>query len=154
MPFNIPSDGQISRDDGGIVADPAGWDGQATSVLAMLAAVSECTAPDAFQWSTCDFVSDRNSLRHLLRWAGQWGKLDDFRIDLSLVGAKTVVLTRWNRHVSEWAPSTSGYGTSFKIHQTMAAPGCEVTAKGSHDRIVNYVSARIDRCMDWKLILS
>jgi hypothetical protein len=140
MPFTIQSDGQLSRNDGSTMDDPAAWDGQATSILAMLAAVHECTPSDTFQWSSSDFVSDRNSLRHLLRWAGQWSKLDDFRIDLSLVGTKTVVLTRWNRHSSEWAPSTSGYGSSFKSNQTTAAPGCEVTAKGSHDRIVNYVS--------------
>jgi hypothetical protein len=107
----------------------------------MSAAVKECTADNSqpFEWASVDFVSDRNSLRNLLRWVGKWRKLEDFRIDMHLVGEKTVVFTRWRTH-SQRGPSPQNYGFSFEHHNTLPAPGYEVKRKAAHDRIVSYVS--------------
>jgi hypothetical protein len=140
MPFVLQSDDKLCRDDAGVVfSDHDAGNQQARSILTMLAAVNECTPPDAFQWGASDIISDRNSLRHLLRWAGNWPNLKDFRIDLSLAGTKSVVFSRWKRDVREWAASWS-YGFSYEEAQTKPAPGCEMSRKAGHDRVVSYVS--------------
>ncbi|TFY62059.1 hypothetical protein EVJ58_g4109 [Rhodofomes roseus] len=57
-------------------------------------------------WPGIDFITDRNALRKLLKWAsGSSGK--EFRIDLELVGERT-----------------PGYGHRFELESTRAAPGC------------------------------
>jgi hypothetical protein len=140
MPITLQSDYELCLPDGGVVFDDHGaGTEQARAILAMLAAVNECTPAADFQWASSDLISDRNSLRNLLRWVGGWQKLADFRIDLSLVGDKSVVLTRWKQDTQERSSGRS-YGFSYEDNQTVAAPGCELSRKAGHDRIVSYVS--------------
>jgi hypothetical protein len=140
MPFTLRSDKELCPD--GIVFDDHGaGTGQPTSILAMLAAVHECTVNDVqpFDWSSSDIISDRNSLRNLLRWVDDWEKLEDFRIDLHLAGNNSVVFTRWRRDTRQ-EPWEHSYGFSYEDDQTESPPGCEVSQRASHDRIVSYVS--------------
>jgi hypothetical protein len=143
VPFTLISDEDLCRSEAGVVFDDAGaGTEQATAILAMLAAVTECTPPGDFQWGPSDFICDRNSLRNLLRWVGNWEKLEDFRIDISLAGTKSVVLTRWKQATPEWSKKNS-FGFSYEYFKTFAAPGCELGRKACHDRIVSYVSYHI-----------
>lgn len=49
----------------------------------------------AIDWSTVDFVTDRNSLRKLLRWISGTGKsAGNFRIDTQLAGRRTILFNR------------------------------------------------------------
>jgi len=104
-------------------------------------------------WPGVDFVTDRNALRKLLRWAsGSTGR--DFRIDLELVGERTIFLNRWEEKnrvcVDRCHPS---YGFSFEHASTRPALGCEGTT--GHHRISSYsfgglnmvVSYEVDACI-------
>ncbi|KAF9046288.1 hypothetical protein BJ165DRAFT_1470353 [Panaeolus papilionaceus] len=90
-----------------------------------------------FDWSSVNFITSRNALRNLTRWArGQ--SQDDFRIDLDLVGEKTVLLNRWS------VPNTDGqfwgntFGTNFEKESTVAGENCENAARNI--RVISYVS--------------
>lgn len=94
---------------------------------------------DAFDWSSVDFVTDRNGLRKLLRWinAPHGDPPRDFRIDMQLAGSKTVLLNRWEQITKEQPGSRRSYGFNFEEAMTVPAPGCE---RGTgHHRIVTYV---------------
>jgi hypothetical protein len=114
---------------------------QAESLLAMLTAVELCT-PD-FNWNPSDIVSDRNSLRNLLRWvtwdsSARW-RPRNFRIDMHLAGEKTLVLTRWKRDIVQ-RPAEHSYGFSYERSETVPVPGCALSRAAGHDRIMAYVS--------------
>lgn len=94
-----------------------------------------------FDWSDVDFVTDRNGLRKLMRWANGTGtaQSNDFRIDTQLGGSKTVLLTRWEKVTREKGGGTGhSYGYNFEREATSAAVGCDA-GKGYH-RVVKYVS--------------
>jgi len=87
-----------------------------------------------YQWPKLDILTDRNGLRKLLRWAT--GKTDrDFRIDLELVGERTVVLSRWEEHNKQMPYANSGYGRNFEVVYS-TSPG-KKRALGHH-RIIEY----------------
>lgn len=97
-----------------------------------------------FDWSSVDFVTDRNGLRKLLRWVGssESSKSLHFRIDTQLAGDKTVLLNYWE----EWDRESSGgwqanYGHNFETKVTDTAAGCE--GSSGHHRIVTYVSCKL-----------
>jgi hypothetical protein len=92
-----------------------------------------------FDWSTIDFVTDRNGLRKLLRWIGT-PHPKEFRIDTQLAGKRTVLLNRWEKRTRESLEGRkySTYGFSFEKASTKPAPNCEEST-GYH-RIVKYVS--------------
>jgi len=102
-------------------------------------------------WADVDVVSDRNSLRKLVRWAGG-NAARDFRIDLELAGASTMFLVRWEKRDRE-APSGYSYGHRFEEETTNAAAGCADTV--GHHRIVKYdyfglkmvVRFEVDACL-------
>jgi hypothetical protein len=146
LPFSIPSDKTLFGDDA-IFEDHGAGMGQSMSILAMLAAIKECSSDDnrGFEWSSADIISDRNSLRKLLRWVGRWNHLEDFRIDMHLVGNKSVVFTRWWQDI-EMGLSPGSYGLSFEHHGTHPAPGCEVYEKAAHNRVITYVSKYAHIC--------
>ena len=88
-------------------------------------------------WPTVDVITDRNGLRKLLRWLNPSpGKeVRDFRIEIQLVGTKTLVLGRWEGRTRE--PSTGRtYGFGFEDATTRAAPGCP---RSGHHRAITYV---------------
>jgi hypothetical protein len=143
MPFTVISDEELSARAGNLqFYDHGASTEDEAAILAMLAAVTECTSPDDFQWRTSDIISDRNTLRNLLRWVGSWEKLGTFRIDMSLTGERSIVLPRWRQAVPEWSKRYS-YGSSYEDSQTLHAPGCELSRKSCHDRIMSYVSGKV-----------
>lgn len=140
MPFTLRLDTEVFADRAVFVDSGAGTD-QATSLLAMLAAVDECTASAApFDWNMADVITDRNSLRNLLRWVNQspTRKVDEFRIDMHLAGERSLVLTRWKRDTHVQALPGS-FGFSYEENQTTPAPGCEDSRDAGHVRIISYV---------------
>lgn len=96
---------------------------------------------DAFDWSSVDFVTDRNGLRKLLRWiiAGPADPPGDFRIDMQLAGSKTVLMNRWEHLTKEQSGTRRSYGHNFEELMTVPSPGCE---KGTgHHRIIAYAKS-------------
>jgi len=96
---------------------------------------------DKFDWSSVDFVTDRNGLRKLLRWINAIPQADDpprdFRIDIQLAGSKTVLMNRWEQITKEQPGTRRSYGFNFEEATTVPASGCE---RGTgHHRIVTYV---------------
>lgn len=95
---------------------------------------------DRFDWSSVDFVTDRNGLRKLLKWidAAPGDPPRDFRIDLQLAGSKTVLMNRWEQITKEQPQTRRSYGFNFEESTTVPSPGCE---RGTgHHRIITYVS--------------
>ena len=93
----------------------------------------EGTSP--FPWNSVDFVTDRNGLRKLLRWI-IGGEVREFRIDVELVGTKTILFSRWEKRTQEQSSGRT-YGFKFEKASTNHALGCE---EGSgHHRINSYV---------------
>lgn len=90
-----------------------------------------------FDWSSVDFVTDRNGLRKLMRWIGQ-KDVKDFRIDMQLAGEKTVLFNRWEKRTREQFNGRS-FGFNFEKESTTPAPGCKSST--GHHRIVTYVSS-------------
>lgn len=106
-----------------------------------MVAVEDVQDNNPFDWSSVDFITDRNSLRKLLKWVG--GTSDkEFRIDTQLAGDTTVLLNRWEKRNQE-ASGGFTFGFSFEEATTKTAKGCEGTT-GYH-RIVTYVSSSIGR---------
>ncbi|KZT69577.1 hypothetical protein DAEQUDRAFT_726559 [Daedalea quercina L-15889] len=93
----------------------------------------------AIDWSGVDFVTNRNSLRKLLRWTKE-PKLDDFRIDTQLAGENTVILSQWVDRL--WMKTDSrypGYGRNFEHESTSPVTELEhLPTTGGHFRIIKY----------------
>ncbi len=104
--------------------------------------VSESKIESAVNWSSVDFVTDRNGLRKLFRWANHDETVNgptprDFRIDMQLAGDRTVLFNRWEPFTTVVAHGRS-FGYSFEHVNTRPEDGCE---KGTgHHRIVKCVS--------------
>jgi hypothetical protein len=88
-----------------------------------------------FDWSAVDFVTDRNSLRKLVRWAKGNGARD-FRIDLELAGDKTVLMNRWEKRTRELFSGRT-FGFNFEKASTLPVEDCREAT--GHHRIVSYV---------------
>jgi hypothetical protein len=128
---------QVHADDGFMFRDQGGFRCPSAVLLPLLTAVERTAEADGktFEWSSVDFVTDRNSLRKLLRWIGGTA-LKDFRIDTQLAGERTVLLNRWETHPIEQMGGYT-YGFNFEKASTRPAPGCEDGT--GHHRIVRYV---------------
>ncbi|KAI0265703.1 hypothetical protein BC834DRAFT_175025 [Gloeopeniophorella convolvens] len=111
------------------------------------------------EWPELDIVTDRNAMRKLLRWLSppdpKTGReLRDFRIDVQLVGEKTIVLSRWEGRMHD-PPTGRSYGFAFEAAVTRPAPGCPGTG---HYRAIAYdlldlklvVRFEVDACLDPK----
>ena len=98
----------------------------------------EATPP--VDWPTVDIVTDRNGLRKLLRWLNPspGREVRDFRIDVQLVGAKTLVLSRWESPSREVHTGRS-FGHAFEAAMTRPAPDCP---SSGHQRAITYVCCR------------
>jgi hypothetical protein len=105
-------------------------------LLALAASVSLCTP--SFRWLSTDIVIGRDSLLFMMRWVINSQKLSDFRVDLNLVGASTVVFTRWIPKRTQKATPGS-YGVSYERNETVQAAGCESARWGGHYRVLSYV---------------
>jgi len=88
-------------------------------------------------WPAVDVITNRNGLRKLLRWLNpsRGQRVCDFRIDVELVGSKTIVLSRWDDGPRE-LPSGRNFGFAFEAAMCRAAPGCPIS---DHHRIITYV---------------
>ncbi|KAH7890452.1 hypothetical protein F5I97DRAFT_1964022 [Phlebopus sp. FC_14] len=86
-----------------------------------------------FQYGDLDLVTDRNSLRKLLRFAD--GAAGEFRIDVDLAN-KTCLLTRREEKNSERIVGFRGFSQEYEKAATRAASGCEKAS--SHHRIISY----------------
>ena len=94
---------------------------------------------DKFDWSSVDFITDRNGLRKLLRWtnAAPGDPPKDFRIDMELAGSKTVLLNRWEEIMKVQPGTRRSYGSNFEEAVTVPSLGCD---RGTdHHRIITYV---------------
>ncbi|KZT12267.1 uncharacterized protein LAESUDRAFT_746903 [Laetiporus sulphureus 93-53] len=83
-------------------------------------------------WPSVDFITDRNCLRKILRWAS--GSAEQFRIDMQLAGNRTVLMNRWERTTAQRIYGT--YYHNFERASTVKARGCEAGA--SHYRVIKY----------------
>lgn len=105
--------------------------------------VTENITGEPVDWASVDFVTDRNSLRKLLSWVtDEDGLVNDFRIDMELVGKRTVLLNRWEKRTKEEAHDRSWptYGLNFLFESTIAARDC--AGATGHHRITKYVCRR------------
>ncbi|KAG7444159.1 uncharacterized protein BT62DRAFT_981780 [Guyanagaster necrorhizus] len=155
VPYRIPADR------GFFFSDQNGFQMPSAILLPLMVAV-ETVAEDKkelpFDWSSADFVTDRNCLRKLLRWIGGGNNersMKEFRIDMQLAGKKTVLLNRWDKRYKEQASGYS-YGYGFEDHTTSPAIGCE--SSSGHHRIITYdlggfkmvVRFEVDACISVK----
>ena len=113
-------------------------------VLLPLIRAVEHTEVD-FDWSSMDFVTDRNALRKLLRWLGstRYNECKDFRIDMQLAGNGTVLFNRWDKRYRESfeGAAYSTYGYNFEKATTTQASYCQDST--GHHRIVTYVCTQL-----------
>jgi hypothetical protein len=100
----------------------------------------ETQGEEKFDWSSVDFVTDRNGLRKLLRWINftSGDPPRDFRIDMELAGSKTILMNRWEQITKEQPGTRRSYGFNFEEAMTVPGPGCE-RGTGYHS-ITTYVS--------------
>ncbi|EGN97831.1 hypothetical protein SERLA73DRAFT_123276 [Serpula lacrymans var. lacrymans S7.3] len=126
----------IQRDTGLFYVDQNGYRMANAPLLPLFKAVDiiqKDNGDPALDWSSVDIISDRNGLRKLVRWVKGSNEPKTFRIDMQLVGERTVLLSRWNTRLQE---EVVGYGHNFERDCTRLAPGCEKSS--GHHRIVNY----------------
>jgi hypothetical protein len=89
------------------------------------------------KWPEVDVITDRNGLRKLLRWLSPslGREVRDFRIDVDLLGTKTILLSRWESRLRD-PPTGRTYGFAFEDAVTRPAPGCP---RSGHHRTITYV---------------
>jgi len=134
----------VTRDSGGDFIDQNGHRmNRRFTLLPLIKAVQTTTTttrkkvPSRFDWSSVDFVADRNGLRKLVAWANN--KSDYWRIDTQLAGEKTVLMNGWPPVTKQTSGRSQSYGFNFEKACTHPAPGCE--SGTGHHRIVAYVRA-------------
>lgn len=135
LPFNVRAD------HGFHYIDQNGHRLPSTPLLPLFRAVDVVAESknELIDWTSVDFVTDRNNLRKLLQWVrSEAGK--PFRIDLQLAGNRTVLMSRWEARTACWYNKDQNptYGFNFEDATTQPVRGCE-NAK-AHHRIVKYVS--------------
>jgi hypothetical protein len=149
---------------------------RSTPLLPLLLSVNywqEQTRPsEKYPWHDVDFITNRNSIRHLLRILRKPGGSYDrrgivkdysrgnfnnpysqpFRIDVELAGTKTILLNRWDLTASE--PLTvNSHGFNFESAFTSDASAVSALDSGEtgrHHRTNSYVrkaSIRVLLCI-------
>jgi hypothetical protein len=88
----------------------------------------------SFDYKQFDFITDRNNLRKLLRWASGSSDEKDFRIDIDVAGS-TCLFTRLEAQNTEIIQGFMGYGHEYEKAATRVTRGCE-RATGHH-RIIS-----------------
>ncbi|KAH9020498.1 hypothetical protein EDB85DRAFT_2153026 [Lactarius pseudohatsudake] len=99
-------------------------------------AIHDQDAAPPVDWPSMDVVTDRNGLRKFLRWLNPspGRAVRDFRIDVQLVGTKTLVLSRWESPTPEVNNGRS-FGHAFEAATTCPAPDCP---SSGHQRVITY----------------
>jgi len=90
----------------------------------------------SFDYKQFDFITDRNNLRKLLRWATGVSDEKDFRIDVDVAGS-TCLFTRVEGQCTETAQGFRGYGHEYEKAATRPARGCEKAT--GHHRMISIV---------------
>ncbi|CCL99524.1 uncharacterized protein FIBRA_01542 [Fibroporia radiculosa] len=151
LPYSVPRDSGIR-----IVDQASNWF-PSCPLFPLLRAVDIVAEDngDTVDWSSVDFITDRNNLRKLLRWILDTdGTAREFRIDTQLVGKRTVLFNIWHKNTKERTdPTIWTYGYNFEHESTVRAAGCEIGIE--HDRIVRYnfdgltlvVRFEVDACL-------
>ena len=92
-------------------------------LFAAAGAIHDKGAP--VDWPAVDVITNRNGLRKLLRWLNpsRGQKMRDFRIDVELVGSKSIILSRWDdvsRYtvMSHLGPSSGHHICAFSFTRT------------------------------------
>ncbi len=132
MPYNVRPDTGIHSIDQNTYRMPS------ANLLPLVVAVNKKQKDegmDPLPWGIMDFVTDRNSLRKLIRWI-VGGQVKDFRIDVQLAGHKTVFLNRWEKHKRE---QLSGHTYGFNFEKTSTTPAAGCSGASGHHRIITYV---------------
>jgi len=95
------------------------------------------TENPGFDPSTLDLVTDRSNLRKLVWTICGNGIVEDFRIDIRLVG-QTLLFTRYEEHTHERIGSNEfrGYGHSFERKFTTYGEGMKEST--GHHRVIKY----------------
>ncbi|KAF8272615.1 hypothetical protein EI94DRAFT_1717948 [Lactarius quietus] len=135
---------QLEPDDATVYVDQNTAQLSQYPMLPLFAAADAIHGPEAtppVDWTSVDVVTDRNGLRKLLRWLNPSSgrEVRDFRIDVQLVGTKTLVLNRWESPANETA-------------MTSPAPDCP---SSGHQRAITYdmfnmkmiVRCGVDACL-------
>lgn len=135
---------QVQPDRGAVFVDQNGFRMPTAVLLPLIAAVNRKADDDhksPFEWSSMDFITDRNGLRKLLRWitAGATTVIKDFRIDTQLAGTGTVLFNRWEKRTQEEASGYT-YGFNYEKASTKPAEGC--SGSTGYHRIVQYVKVQ------------
>ncbi|KAF5360676.1 hypothetical protein D9756_004670 [Leucocoprinus leucothites] len=144
LPITIPPDlGVHFRDRNGHILP-------GRPLLPLVTAVTEQNVQPMIDWKSVDIVTDRNSLRKLLRWVRGTGR--DWRIDTELVGGKTVLLNRWEQQTIDNLRGNT-YGFGFEDASTKTVPGSD--GLPGHARIATYnygglkivIQFEVDACL-------
>ncbi|KAH0425477.1 hypothetical protein CcaCcLH18_10936 [Colletotrichum camelliae] len=85
-----------------------------------------------FELSDVDVVSDRNSIRKLLRFV-QASSSEGFEIKAEIAGKKTLLFTRVEKHPTETIRSFKGFGHNFERTYTKGLAGST-----GHHRIISF----------------
>ena len=93
-------------------------------------------------YKALDLVSDRNNLRKLLQWAEKRSE-HAFRIDVELVGTKTVVFSRCEEETIEIVPPGKFRGFGQEFERVVTSGKDQYTT--CHHRIITYVRQRHPR---------
>ncbi|PPQ72852.1 hypothetical protein CVT24_001180 [Panaeolus cyanescens] len=110
----------------------------AAPFLPLIVAVNqtqEDRCSSSFDWSSVDFIVSRNVLRTLTRWT-RCRPRDSFRIDVDLVGEKTVLLNRWSGQDSEGEFVGNTFGINFEKESTTAGEECD-NATGNNKMVTH-----------------
>lgn len=128
---------QVDRDTGICIVDQNTHRMAEAPLLPLMVAVDANEDADMFEWSSVDYVTDRNAIRKILRWVGG-DDVRDFRIDLQLAGRKTVMMCRWDNKTTEaFVGFTYGFNYFNKSTKKAHPEGT------GHHRIINYVGGVI-----------
>ncbi|EIW73855.1 hypothetical protein CONPUDRAFT_160632 [Coniophora puteana RWD-64-598 SS2] len=106
----------------------------------------------SFKYDIIDIITERNTLRKLLRWVTN-SDPDPFRIDIQRTG-NACILTKVK--TADHSRQHPGYGLGFEEATTRPAVGCEKAA--AHHRIISYslgglnvlLRFEVDACLDTK----
>lgn len=127
---------RVEKDNFDVYVDQNGHRVPAYPLLPLVAAVQHMH-PD-FAFPNIDVVTDRNSLRKLLRWIRgreSDATVKDFRIDVQMSG-RTMLFTRRETKTKEL--SNRAYGIGFERACTSAPPGQAIQRQTGHHRVIKY----------------
>ncbi|KAH9971999.1 hypothetical protein BGW80DRAFT_1317515 [Lactifluus volemus] len=144
----------LQPDNGTSIIDQNGARSPEHPMLPLFTAADAIHGKEApVDWPNVDMITDRNGLRKLLRWLNlaPGKEVRDFRIDVELVGTKTVILNRWESRTHE-PFNGRNFGIGFEQAMTRPAPGCP---RSGHHRVITYdmhdlkmiVRFEVDACL-------